>query len=366
MAAFDPAPPVVEPYVLEDLRRRLDGMRRVELLPETGRSLGVDPAFFADLLAEWRDGYDWRPFEHRVRALPWSVVEQPGRSLRLVHRRAAAPEAPAVVLLHGWPDSVMRFERVLPELEAFHVVIPALPGYPFALPVTDRAMSAAEIGDAVAAAMGALGYARYLVSGGDVGTDVAEGIAWRHPASVAGLHLTDVAHHHALVDPPTDLQPEEQAYLRRVHAWHAEDGGYNHEQSTRPNTLAIALGDSPAGLLAWIVEKLRSWSDRDAFTTTEVLDWVTAYWATGAIGTSFAPYARRSEIGRPPAPTAFTLFPRDIVSAPRRFAERFFDVRSWRVASGGGHFDAWERPLDYAEGVRAASRAGGLSGTPSA
>lgn len=142
-----------------------------------------------------------------------------------------------------------------------------------------------------------------------------------------------------------------------MHRWHAAEGGYNHQQSTRPNTLAVGLGDSPAGLAAWIVEKLHSWSDcggdiDTVFTRDDVLNWITAYWVYGAIGTSFAPYANR----QPPqvaitAPTCFTMFPGDIVNAPREFAARFFDVRSWTQADGGGHFDAWERPADYAQGV---------------
>ena len=292
--------------------------------------------------------------------MPWAVAGRAEAPLRLVHQRAVDPDAMAVVLLHGWPDSVMRFEKVLPMLSDVHVVIPALPGYPFARPVSSPVASAAGMATAIAAAMAELGYEDYVVSGGDVGTDVAESLAATHPDRVLGLHLTDVSHHHVLNDPPPDLSPAEQSYLERVHAWHAIEGGYNHQQSTRPNTLAIGLGDSPAGLAAWIVDKLYQWSDcggdlDTVFTRDDVLDWVTAYWVTGSIGTSFAPYARREPLPGPiTAPTSFTMFPGDIVSAPRPFAARFFDIQSWAQPSGGGHFDAWERPSDYAAGIRAA------------
>ena len=142
--------------------------------------------------------------------------------------------------------------------------------------------------------MAELGYEQYVVSAGDVGTDVAESLAAVNPDRVVALHLTDLSHHHARTNPPADRSPVEEAYLERVHRWHAAEGGYNHQQSTRPNTLAVGLGDSPAGLAAWIVEKLYQWSDcsgdlETVFTRVDVLNWVTAYWVTGAIGTSFAP-----------------------------------------------------------------------------
>jgi len=184
---------------------------------------------------------------------------------------------------------------------------------------------------AVAAAMADLGYDRYVVSAGDVGTDVAEALASAYPDRVVGLHLTDLSHHHALIDPPIDLSATELANFDRVHRWHDVEGGYNYEQSTRPNTLAVGLGDSPAGLAAWIVENLFRWSDsqgdvESVFTRNDILDWVTAYWVSGAIGTSFAPYANRERLSAAiTAPTAFTMFPGDLVNAPREFAARFFD-----------------------------------------
>jgi hypothetical protein len=134
-----------------------------------------------------------------------------------------------------------------------------------------------------------------------------------------------------------------------------------HEQSTKPGTLAVGLGDSPAGLAAWILEKLYSWTDHhgdleSVFTREELLTWITAYWVSGAIGTSFTPYAESGTRtgGRIDVPAAFTIFPRDLVNAPREFAARSFDVRSWTEEAAGGHFAAWEQPQRYAAGVRAA------------
>ncbi len=178
---------------------------------------------------------------------------------------------------------------------------------------------------------------------------------------MSALHLTDVSQYHFLVEPPTDLSAREQEYVRYGHHWQATEGGYMHEQSTKPQTVAVGLGDSPAGLAAYILEKLRSWTDCDGnvesvFTRDQLLTWITAYWMTGAIGTSFTPYAESGAKtwSRIQAPTAFTVFSHDLVNAPREFANRFFNVQDWQELSGGGHFAAWERPEDYVQGIRKA------------
>lgn len=198
---------------------------------------------------------------------------------------------------------------------------------------------------------------------GDIGCDIAEALAAGHPDRVAALHLTDVSQLHFLVDPPTDLSDAERAYLEYVYRWQASEGGYMHEQATKPHTLAVDLGDSPAGLAAWLLEKLRGWTDcrgdaETVFDRDELLTWITAYWVSGAIGTSFTPYAQGNRSAKPPrrieVPAAFTTFPRDLVNAPREFAARFFDVRSWHDEPAGGHFAAWERPEAYAAGIRTA------------
>ena len=327
--------------------------------PGFGWARGVDGDYLADLLAYWAGVYDWREHEARIRGLPWVVSGQ----IRAIHLRAPDAGAVPVLLLHGWPDSILRFERVLPRLSDLHLVVPALPGFPFAAPVARRGMSSPDMAEAVADAMAALGYQRYVVSAGDVGCDVAEALAAAHPDRIAALHLTDVSQYRFLVDPPQDLSDAERAYVAHGHRWQALEGGYMHEQSTKPHTLAVGLGDSPAGLSAWILEKLRSWTDcggdvETVFTRDELLTWITAYWVDRAIGTSFTPYAESGETrpARVEIPAVFTLFAKDLVNAPREFAERFFDVRSWSEHPSGGHFAAWERPQEYEAGVRAAVR----------
>jgi pimeloyl-ACP methyl ester carboxylesterase len=352
-------PPLVEQPVLDDLRRRLRETNRVRLPEGTGWERGVDADYLTQLMSYWADSYDWRAHEGRIRSLPWATVDVGGTNYRVLHQKSSN-EAATVVLLHGWPDSVLRYERVLPLLADLNVVVPALPGFPFAPPLTKPSMSVTAMADIVEAAMSGLGYQSYIVSGGDVGSLVAEALAARAPHSVSALHLTDVPYTHLFTVGASELTPDEQVYLSAGQQWQMTEGAYALEQSTKPQTLAVALGDSPAGLLAWIVEKLRAWSDcggdvESVFPRDDLLTWVTAYWVTGTIGTSFSSYAEEGEpVTEVATPTVVSIFPRDLVPAPRSFAERFFDIRVWAEQPSGGHFSAWEQPERFVDGLRAA------------
>lgn len=355
------APPPVDDRAIDDLRSRLRAYRRVPLSPGGGWDRGVDHGFLDELLGYWADGYDWRAHERRILDYPWFVGGVGETPVRGIHLRGAQENGSVpVLLLHGWPDSVLRFERLLPLLDGMDVVVPALPGFPFAAPVRERGMSSGATAKAIAALMQELGYQRYVISAGDVGCDVAEVLAGTYPERVAALHLTDVSQYRFLVDLPSDLTEAERAYVDHGHRWQAQEGGYMHEQATKPHTLSVGLGDSPAALASWIIEKLRSWTDcggdlQSVFSRDDILTWVSAYWFSGCIGTSFAPYA---EGGAKPTyvspPTNFTIFPKDLVNAPREFAERFFNVVDFRELGHGGHFAAWERPADYLAGIQRA------------
>ncbi|MEY9855650.1 pimeloyl-ACP methyl ester carboxylesterase [Catenulispora sp. GAS73] len=343
-----------------DLRTRIHDTRRVTTPWSDDKTRGVTAGRLDELLERWADGYDWAVHERRIAEFPWTTVHVGGIDLRVIHQRAAGTEAPVVVLLHGWPDSVLRFERILPLLTDMHVVIPALPGFPFAAPLTEPGMSAARMADVVAQAVSSLGYSRYTLSGGDIGGAVAEIIAAEHPDSVASLHLTNVAPQRALTADPAKLAPDATAYLARAAQWFRAEGGYIAEQSTRPNTLAVALGDSPAGLAAWLLEKLDSWSDTSAFTTDELLTWISVYWETGTIGTSFAAYTEPATLppGRIETPTVFSVFAHDIKPEPRSYAEVFLNVCEYVEHAAGGHFAAWEQPEVYVRDLRRAVELG--------
>ncbi|WP_328610952.1 epoxide hydrolase [Amycolatopsis sp. NBC_00345] len=344
----------------DEMRDRLRQTRRVTTPWSDDGTRGITGTHLDKLLERWANGYDWGVHERRIDGLPWVTVRAGGTELRLIHQRSADPGAPVVVLLHGWPDSVLRFERVLPLLTDVHVVVPALPGFPFAAPLTAPGMSVNRIAGIVADALDELGYPRYTVSGGDVGATVAELLAAEHPDRVAALHLTNIAPQHAFAADPAKLAPDAAAYLGRAAQWFRTEGGYIAEQSTRPNTLAVALGDSPAGLAAWIIEKLESWSDGPAFTPDELLTWVTAYWVTGTIGTSFATYAEPVTLpDRIETPTVLSVFPRDLKPEPRSYAEAFLNIREYVEHEAGGHFAAWEQPEAYADDVHRAVKLGG-------
>ena len=351
-------PDRVDDAVLDDLRHRLRASRTVTLAGPAGWARGTDPGYLAELVAYWQDRYDWRAHENRLRALPWVAAGENGsRGVRAVRQRG---DGPTVVLLHGWPDSFLRFDKVLPLLADLDVVVPCLPGYPWSLPTEPPGMSTPDMADLVADALAELGIERYVVSGGDIGSSVAEHLAASHAGAVSALHLTDVPYSHLFAVDPDELTQPERDYLDAGRTWQMAEGAYALEQATKPHTLAAALGDSPVGLLAWILEKLRSWSDsggdvESVYSRDELLTWVTLYWVGGAIGTSFAPYSENT--GAAPAttvPTGITMFPGDLVPAPREFAERVFDVRDWKVEPDGGHFGAWERPEAYAAGLRRA------------
>ncbi|MFJ1760106.1 epoxide hydrolase family protein [Amycolatopsis sp. NPDC088138] len=346
--------------MMDELRERLRRTRRVPTPWDDDSTRGITGSHLDDLLRHWAGEYDWDTHERRIKALPWATVRAGGTELRVIHQRSADPGAPVVVLLHGWPDSVLRFERVLPLLTDVHVVVPALPGFPFAPPLTTAGMSVNRIAAIVADALAELGYARYTVSGGDVGGTVAEILAAEHPDRVAALHLTNVAPLRALTADPAKLPSDAAAYLARSAQWFRSEGGYIAEQSTRPSTLAVALGDSPAGLAAWIAEKLESWSDGPAFTPDELLTWVSAYWFTGTIGTSFATYTEPGTLtGRVETPTVLSVFPHDLKPEPRSYAEAFLNVREYVQHPAGGHFAAWEQPAAYAADLHLALKAGG-------
>ncbi|HEX4331379.1 MAG TPA: epoxide hydrolase [Usitatibacter sp.] len=260
----------VSSEVLEDLSTRLRAAR----LPRDSASdwkEGTSPAYLRELLAYWRDRYDWPAQQQRLNRLAHFRAEVDGTLLHFVHEKGRGPAPFPILLTHGYPDSFFRFDRLVELLadpgahggdpaDAFDVVVPSLPGYAFSQP---RRQSGGlfGFGDLLHELMtGTLGYARFGAHGGDWGSTITEHLARSHASSVAGIHLTDVPFWH-IFQKPGELSAAERKYLERNARWQKESGAYAMIQGTRPRSLAVGLNDSPAGLAAWMAEKYREWSD---------------------------------------------------------------------------------------------------------
>ena len=262
----------VDDAVLEDLRQRLVATRLPDQIDGTGWEYGVPADYLRELVDHWRDGYDWRVAEARLNELEHFRTSIDGQSIHFVHARSAHDGAQPLLLTHGWPGSIVEFLDVIPRLttpeayggeaaDAFHVVAPSLPGYGFSELTRTRGWDVSRIARAFIALMARLGYDRYGAQGGDWGAQVATRIGALDSEHCVGIHLNM-----PLADPPTDpveLSEADQADLQALRQFRLEESAYALEQGTKPQTLGAALNDSPVGLLAWIVEKFRSWSDCD-------------------------------------------------------------------------------------------------------
>lgn len=379
---MDPTPFLVDvpQSTLDDLRERLAGTRWEDEIDD-GWKFGTDRSELSALLDHWQHSFDWRLQEKAINAVPQFRVNVDGIGLHFQHERGSSPAPLPIVLTHGYPDSFLRFAKIVPMLahperyggdpaDAFDVVVPSLPGYGFSDPPA-KPGSIFRVGDLWHTLMtDVLGYRRFAAHGGDWGSTVTEQLARSHAGSLVGVHLTDVPFWH-LFHPPKDATRDERKYLDTTTKWQQSEGAYALIQGTRPYTLARALNDSPAGLASWIVDKFHAWSDCDgdvetAFTKDELLTNVTLYWVTGTIGSSFLPYADfvksgpltwtieglKQWMGSTSVPAAFAMFPKDISHPPREWAERFFNVTRWTTMPHGGHFAALEEPERLVDDIR--------------
>jgi pimeloyl-ACP methyl ester carboxylesterase len=373
----------MEPYsiriaqeVLDDLQLRL---RRARLPPPLGPAWehGTSDGYLQGLIAYWKDGFDWRQQESRLNRFDHFQTSVDGHRIHFIHQRGRGPKPLPIILTHGYPDSFLRFTRLIPLLtepddpaDAFDVVVPSLPGYAFSAPLRKEGGSFG-IGSLWNQLMTKeLGYARYGAQGGDWGGVVTEQLARSHASSVIGIHMTDVPFWHAF-NKPSQLSPAEEKFFAANEKWVKQEGAYAMIQGTRPQSLAGGLNDSPAGLASWLVEKFQRWSDyggdfEGRASKDELLSNVMLYWATQTIGTSFLPYydfmnagggrwmleMAKAWLGSSSVPAAFALFPHDLSHPPREYAERFFNVQRWTQMPRGGHFAAMEEPELLAEDIR--------------
>ena len=346
----------VDDAVLDDLSRRLSATRWPDEPPGAGWEQGAPVDHVKALVERWRGGFDWRATEAELNAFSQFTAPVSGIDLHFI---AEGEAGPPVLFLHGWPSSVWEFHELVPRLrEQMRVVVPSLPGYGFSFSPGQRRFGIVDIADAIHTLMtDVLGHERYFVVGGDWGASVACRLAYAYPDAVAALHLYMMP----LRRPET--WPEELAQSREaLKAWQLEEGGYGAIQGTRPQTLAYGLADSPAGLCGWLAEKFEVWTDT-SLDPDDVLAFVTIYWVTQTIGSSFWPYHARihgewvlddvaAAGGRIAAPLTYLDFPKELVHVPRALVETVFDVERWEQLDHGGHFPALEQTELLADSVR--------------
>jgi pimeloyl-ACP methyl ester carboxylesterase len=367
--------------VLGGLRERLKNTRFSYQAEGANWALGTDSDYLRELVRYWHDTYDWRKHETALNRFAHFRTEVDDIGLHFIHERGKGPNPFPIILTHGYPDSFYRFARIIPMLtdpasfggrpeDSFDVVVPDLPGYGFS-DKPSKAGTLFRVNDLWARLMkDRLGYQRFGAHGGDWGSTITEQLARSHSDSVVAIHLTDVPFGH-IFQKPDDPSSTEIKYFRNNEKWMQREGAYASIQSTKPQSLAHALNDSPAGLAGWIVEKFRSWSDchgdlESRFTKDELLTHIMIYWVTESIGSSFLPYydyananaldwikeGMKKWTGSSSVPAAFALFPKDISQPPREWAERFFNVQRWTEMARGGHFAAMEEPELFTEDIR--------------
>jgi pimeloyl-ACP methyl ester carboxylesterase len=361
---------------LDDLRTRLRRTRWTAAWPVDAWQAGTDERELRRLVEYWAGDYDWRAHEAAINALPSHFADIDGTPVHYLRFDGEREEPLPIVLTNGWPSSFLELLALADRLanpsrhggdpaDAFTVIVPSLPGFAFSpqRPTLDETLQTHDLWHRLM--HDELGFERYVAHGGDLGAGITSRLAEAYPDEVAAIHLMAVAGPQTY--DPASVTPEEAEYLDSVRTWSTEEGGYQHEQSTRPLTLGYGLADSPTGLLAWIVEKYRAWSDCGGDLTARfdddfLLTQASLYWFTGTISTSFRPYYEYAEgltrrVERVEVPTAVALFPADLTHPPRSWAERIYNVARYTRLPRGGHFAAHEEPALLADDLAGFFRA---------
>jgi pimeloyl-ACP methyl ester carboxylesterase len=365
--------------VLADLRARLAHPRFPEPLQGDGWTYGTDISYLKPLVAYWRDRFDWRAQERALNRFEQFTTTIDGLKIHFIHRRSKQPRAFPLLITHGWPGSFVEFTKIIDPLtdpvahggraeDAFDVVIPSIPGFAFSDQPREPGYDPARIAQVEAKLMARLGYQRYGAQGGDWGSIISTQVALADAPHVAGLHINMcTGAPPAGGDPNAGLTDAEKDRVKVRQTFQAEETGYQQIQGTKPQTIGIALNDSPVGLAAWIVEKFRTWCDCDGnpetiFTKDELLTNITLYWATQTAASSARIYYESRHAAAAPAgpagrrvetPTACADFPKEIIWSPRKWLEPRYNITRWTVMPRGGHFAAFEQPQLLVDDVRA-------------
>jgi len=362
----------VSEAVLADLKARLRNTRWPEAELVTDLSQGLPLQWTQEICRYWAEEYDWRRREAKLNRFAQFTTELNGLNIHFIHARSPHPNAMPLLITHGWPGSVVEFHKVIEPLtdptahgesatDAFHVICPSIPGFGFSAKPTSTGWGVDQIAATWALLMARLGYTRYGAQGGDWGSGITAALGALDPAHCLGIHITLAMS--SRPDVSGEPTPEEARALAGIEFYREWDSGYAAQQSTRPQTLAYGLTDSPAGQAAWILEKFWAWTDcngnpENILSRDELLDNVMLYWVTASAASSARLYWEsfgRKRITASPVtvPTGVAIFPKEIITPVRKWMQpRFSDIRHWREMPKGGHFAAFEQPELLIEDVR--------------
>ncbi|MBC7522684.1 MAG: epoxide hydrolase [Sandarakinorhabdus sp.] len=356
---------------LDDLQRRLAATRWPDKEPVGDWTQGSPLAKVQALVAHWRDHYDWRATEARLNALGQFKTEIDGLDIHFLHVRSKHENAMPLIVTHGWPGSVIEFMKVIGPLvdpvahggraeDAFHVVMPSLPGFGFSAKPGETGWGVPRIAMAWITLMQRLGYDRWVAQGGDWGAAVTTTIGVIKPPGCAAIHVNMPLIYPGPED-MADMTETEQAAVKSLQYYQLWDSGYSKQQATRPQTVGYGLVDSPAGQAAWIYEKMWAWTDNkgvpeDVLSLDEMLDNIMLYWLPGNGASSARLYWESfGSFGSVPLsiPVGVSIYPKEIFRASRRWAEKHMtNIIHWNELDRGGHFAAWEQPALYVKEVR--------------
>jgi pimeloyl-ACP methyl ester carboxylesterase len=360
--------------VLDDLKERLSRTRLPEQIPGTGWGYGAELGYMRELLEYWRDDFDWREQEAALNRFEHFKTTIDGQRIHFIHARSPHPDAHPLLISHGWPGSIVEFMNVIGPLtdpvahggraeDAFHVVVPSLPGYGFSDPTTDTGWDIERTAQAWKVLMARLGYERYGAQGGDWGAIITTNLGAADAEHLSGIHLNM-----AMALPPPEgeegLSDADKAVLAQTAEYDNTGNGYFRIQATKPQTLGFGLNDSPAGLAAWITEKFHGWMDcngdiESVISKDQLLTNITLYWVTQTITSSTRLYYETTKVprlailfGRIEVPVGVLSMPKEILRYPRSWVERHYNVTHWSEYEKGGHFAAMEQPEAFVADVR--------------
>ena len=375
-AKIAPFPISVADEVLTDLHERLRRTRFPDRVENPNGLYGIDLDLLADVHDHWLHRFDWRQVERTLNSLSSFRYKHGDGELHFLHIRGEGSNPLPLLFSHGWPGSVLEALKIIPLLtqpsrfgasaqDGFDVIVPSLPGFGFSNSATQPGMNTFVIARLFSELMTELGYSRFVAQGGDFGAGVSTILGLKYPDRLHGVHLNYIpGSYRPYLAPGESPTAEEAGYLAGAGRWYEEHGAYAHVQRYEPQTLVIALNDSPMGLAAWIVDKFVRWGDcqGDVFTRfsmDELLANVTLYWVTQSIGSSCRLYVESrlaplqlSKGERVTVPTAIARLPKEIPMPPRPWVERGYNVTRWTDLPAGGHFAALEEPALLAQDLR--------------